>query len=270
MTSFRKIRNICFPGLQFIIIFSTLAYFVHTYFTASYASRFRYAEQRQGSIKSDYIFSVLGWQYPSNGDVLQERSVAFNKRGMYARGFHLLDSAVQMDPISHLGYRGWIKLHMLRDYEGALLDFSRLDSLTENHVDYPMSENIHFLKAICYDKLGNYEASLMCFDQAAESSYTGFVDYKINLYKAIVLFQHNNEAEATSLLLAVLKEYPKSSEASYFLAKIYQHGNQPEDAARYANQARNYYKQGYRLKNAYNEMPYEIYLEDIDLLISSL
>ncbi|MFD2969275.1 tetratricopeptide repeat protein [Sphingobacterium bambusae] len=266
MISFRTVVKIFLVGLQIVVISSSLAYFIYHYFAGSYSHRFHYAELRQGSLKSDFIFSILGMQYPNNADVLHERSVAFNKRGMYARGFQLLDSAVHIDPASHLGYRGWIKLHMLRDYKGALRDFLRQDALTADHVDYPMSENIHFLKAICYDKLGDHETALTCFDTARTSSMDGFVDYKIDLYKAIVLFQNNRETNAAAIFRQVLEQYPKCSEAYYYLARIYKHSNRKDEAATCASLARAYYLQGYKLKNAYNEMPYEIYLEDINLL----
>ena len=199
MTSFRKTCRIVFIGVQLVVICSTLPFFIYNYFTGSYAYRFRYAELRQGTLKSDFIFSILGSQFPNNANVLHERSVAFNKRGIYTRGFQLLDSAVSIDPISHLGYRGYIKLYMLRDYTGALQDFVKLDPLTKNHVDYPMSENIHFLMAISYDKIGNFDAALKNFDIARTSSLEGFIDYKINLYEAIVLFQNHRFADAIPL-----------------------------------------------------------------------
>ena len=99
--------------------------------------RFKIAEYSQGSYFSQTMFEILKFQHSDYSKVYVEQSVAFNKRGEYAKGFDLLDKGVELDPELHLGYRGWIKLRKLRDYEGALNDFNRLDSLTPKFVDAP-------------------------------------------------------------------------------------------------------------------------------------
>jgi tetratricopeptide (TPR) repeat protein len=79
-----------------------------------------------------------------NSDAWMERSVAFNKAGDFEKGFEYLNKAVELDPKLHLGYRGWIRLRKMRDYDKALQDFNILDSLTPNFVDAPWGEDIDF------------------------------------------------------------------------------------------------------------------------------
>src|SRR5690606_35142215 len=94
-----------------------------------------------------------------NSDAWMERSVSFNKAGDFHKGFEYLDKAVELDPKLHLGYRGWIRLRKMRDYDKALADFDRLDSLTPNFVD----ANIDFLRGECYFGKKDYPKAIEMF-----------------------------------------------------------------------------------------------------------
>ncbi|MGO1243451.1 MAG: tetratricopeptide repeat protein [Sphingobacterium sp.] len=253
--------------IKVVLIIYLLFPYIRNYIISSEQYRFRYAESRQGTLESDFIFAGLINKSPTNSNYYLERSVAFNKRGMFQRGFIFLNKAVQLDAVSHLGYRGWIKLYKIRDYQGALDDFNRLDSLTKAHVEYPMSENIHFLKAICLYKLGRNDESLHEFELAELTSLDGFVDYKIKLYRAIVAYYMGKLTLSESLLNDVIKEYPQSSDANFYLSKIYDKNKHPDLAREYVDYARKYYLEGYVLKDIYNELPFELYLEDIEKML---
>lgn len=226
--------------------------------------QFKYAELNQGSLKSDLIFSYLTYRFPDNCEYYRERSVAYNKRGLYHQAFTYLDKAVQLKPVSHLGYRGWIKLYKIRDYQGALNDFIKLDSLTVLHIDYPMSENIHMLKAICLFKLNKRSEALKEFDSAVKTTAKNARDYKINLYYAIALFEIGDLDESLKLINQVLEDYPKSSDANYYLGKVLYEQKKYSAASIYLKKAKDFFLSGNVLKDTYNELPFEIYMEDID------
>lgn len=228
--------------------------------------QYNYAEKQQGTLKSDLIFSNLIYRFPNNSEYYRERSVAYNKRGMFHRGFSFLDKAVKLEPISHLGYRGWIKLFKVRDYQGALNDFIRLDSLTKDHVDYPMSDNIHFLKGLCFLKLNNRIAAYREFETAVETSPKDFLDYKVNLYYAISKFEDGDLNTSFKLLDKVLVEYPNSCDAHYYLSKVFYQRQDFITATFHLNKAKDLFLSGNVLKDIYNELPFEIYMEDIDNL----
>lgn len=267
MKSFKLIKSWIILIIKVALIIYLLSPCVRNYIISSEQYRFAYAENRQGTLESDFIFAGLINKSPNNSNYYLERSVAFNKRGMFQRGFIFLNKAVQLDPISHLGYRGWIKLYKIRDYQGALNDFNKVDSLTSTHVDYPMSENIHFLKAICLYKLGCNDESLHEFELAELSSIDGFVDYKINLYQAIVAYNCGKLSLSETLLNEVVKEYPKSADANFYLSKIYNKYRRPGLMRKHSVYARQYYLEGHVLKDIYNELPFEIYLEDIEEML---
>ena len=75
--------------------------------------------------KSDFFVNVHDYETAieydqDNSDAWMERSVSFNKAGDFKKGFEYLDKAVELEPESHLGYRGWIRLRKMRDYDKAL------------------------------------------------------------------------------------------------------------------------------------------------------
>ncbi|MBG7610769.1 tetratricopeptide repeat protein, partial [Polaribacter sp. BAL334] len=99
----------------------------------------------------------------NNSDAWMERSVSYNKSGDFKQGFEYLNKAVELNPTSHLGYRAWIRLRKIRDYDKALADFDRLDSLTPNFVDAPWGENIDFLRGECYFGIKDYRKAIDLF-----------------------------------------------------------------------------------------------------------
>lgn len=264
MKSFKAIGSWIILVVKIILIINLLFPYVRHYIIGSEHYRFAYAESRQGTLESDFIFAGLINKSPNDSKYYLERSVAFNKRGMFQRGFMFLNKAVQLDSVSHLGYRGWIQLYKIRNYQSALDDFNKLDSLTKTNVDYPMSENIHFLKAICLYKLGRIDESFNEFELAERTSLDGFVDYKIKLYQAIIAYNIGNLALSESRLKDVIKEYPQSSDANFYLSKIYEKNDRLDLVRKHLDDAKKYYLEGHVLKDVYNELPFELYLEDIE------
>ena len=115
--------KIFFKILKYIISVLLLVYMVglaYLLFLSPKEVRFNFASHLQGEYISQKVFDILIYQYPDYSDAYFEKSVPFNKRGDYAKGFELLDKAVELDPDIHLGYRGYMKLRFLRDYDAAL------------------------------------------------------------------------------------------------------------------------------------------------------
>ncbi|MDF0705736.1 hypothetical protein [Flagellimonas okinawensis] len=118
--------------------------------------RFNIAAGVQGNGLSQAMFEILNWQHPKYSEAFFERSVPFNKNGDYATGFYYLNHAVELNPLEHLGYRGYMKLRFLRNYKAALADFDRLDAMTPDVVDAPWGEDIDFLRGEAYYGMGKY------------------------------------------------------------------------------------------------------------------
>src|SRR5262245_41232077 len=68
---------------------------------------------------------------PGYAEAWHEFSVPFLKRGDFFTWRKYMDKAVELKPRAWLGTHGWCRFKFLKDYEGALEDLKRYDTLTE-------------------------------------------------------------------------------------------------------------------------------------------
>ena len=223
--------------------------------------RFDFAAHMQGVHLSQSMFEILKFQDPLNSEIYFEQSVPFNKRGDYQRGFELLDKAVQYNPRDYLGYRGYMKLRFLRDFDGAIKDFDALDKMTPNVIDSPWGEDIDFVRGEAYYGLGKYQKAIEHFNKTIENQgeewaeiqsyvYLGLSQHKLgNLNKAIIAY---NRAIHQSIYVC---------EAHLGLAIVYKEIGDTEKAKEHVLKAEQYFK--YKRTDPYNEFLNEIYKFEI-------
>ena len=222
----------------------------------------------QGVGFSQSMFAILNWQHPDYSDAFFERSVPFNKRGEYHTGFYYLNKAVDLEPKKHLGYRGYMKLRFLRDYEGALKDLDRLDSLTPKVVDAPWGENIDFLRGECHYGLGNYAKALEYFNLSVENQGADWADIQTIVYQGLCYYELANYANAKASFEDALSQYDKTPEAHFGLGRtLLQMGDTIN-----ARKALNATKVNIALKrdDHYKEFLNEIYLVDIQKQLDNI
>ena len=259
-------RVIIFIKLVLIGIFS---YFIfkkaHPFFFLEKEKRFKIAESYQGSYVSQAMFNILTYQYPNYSDAYFEQSVAFNKRGDYEKGFKLLNQAVELDPKLHLGYRGWLKLHKIKDYEGCIIDLHKLDSLTPNFVDAPWGDNIHHVLGLAYKGLKNYESALNEFDKNIETeSDSSWVNPNTFLYKGIIFNELGEYDKAILNFNACLDNNDNFSVDAFFHKGIsFKKLNMLDSAKVNFKKSMKLFNDGYKMKDVYNEVQDELYLTDI-------
>ncbi|MBK6266139.1 tetratricopeptide repeat protein [Marivirga sp. S37H4] len=223
--------------------------------------RFKMAGNMQGSLLSQTMFEILKSQYPDYSDVYFEQSVAFNKYGNHARGFELLDQAVELDPEMHLGYRGYMKLRFLRDFNGALKDFNRLDSLTPNFVDAPWGEGIDFLRGECYFGKKDYPKAIEMFNRNIEHHKEDWADIHSFVYLGLCEYELGNYEKAISEFKRALKQSEYTPESYFGMAKVYQKLGEIEKANENISKAEKFIH--YKRENEYNEYLSEIYLWEL-------
>lgn len=250
--------------LSFAFTISTLL-IIYFFLLSSKSKRFSFAEHFQGSFLSQTMFDILIFQNPEDSNSYFEKSVAFNKRGDYEKGFNLLDKAVELDPKLHLGYRGWLKLIKIKDYKGSISDLRKLDSLTLNFTDYPWSENIYYLIGLSYKGLKLYDEALIEFEKAINSvKDSSSINHNLFLYKGIILKKQKKYNKALNHFTFCLKScYYKSPEAYYQKGLVFNKINQPDSAKVNFKKSLTLFEQGYALKDYYNEVQDELYLSDI-------
>ncbi len=230
--------------------------------------RFKMAGSMQGYGLSQAMFAILNWQHPDYAAAFFERSVPFNKRGDYAIGFYYLNKAVEINPLENLGYRGYMKLRFLRDYNAALKDFEKLDAMTPNVVDAPWGEDIDFLRGECYYGLKDYPKALEHFEQSVINQGADWVDVQAFVYQGLCHNEMGNYDDAIVSFENGLEQYETTCEAYFGLAKTYMQMGDTVKAKDYLKKAQETIE--YKRKDPYKEYLNEIYQEDIDRLFVAL
>ena len=244
-----------------VLLFSYSLCFILLIFVMPKEERFSFAGNMQGMYLSQTMFNFLTWQHPDYAKAYFEQSVALNKRGEYAEGFRLLNKAVELDPKSHLGYRGYIKLRFLRDYENALADFNRLDRLTPNFVDAPWGEDIDFLRGEAYFGKGDFRNAISAFSRSVENQGEDWADVQTFVYLGLSEYEFGNYEQAITEFHRALEQADATPEAHLGLAKAYQQLDNLEKAKEHVLKAEDNLK--YKRDDAYKEFLNEIYLQDI-------
>ncbi|WP_297798574.1 tetratricopeptide repeat protein [uncultured Eudoraea sp.] len=196
-----------------------------------------------------------------NSNAWMERSAPINKSGDFEKGFEYLNKAVELDPTSHLGYRGWIRLRKLRDYDKALIDFNHLDSLTPNVVDAPWGEDIDFLRGECYFGKKDYKKAIELFNRNIKNQKEDWADIHTFVYLGLCEYEQGNYKKSVSEFQRALKQSEYVPESYFGIAKAYQKLGQIDLAKENLRKAENsmYYKRD----DIYNEFLNEIYPSDL-------
>ena len=257
MNNFLKILKIVLSVLLLIYIVGL----VYLLFLSPKEKRFDFAAHLQGEYLSQKMFDILIYQYPDYSDAYFEKSVPFNKRGDYAKGFKILNKAIEIDEDVHLGYRGYLKLRFLRNYDAALKDFNRLDSLTPNFVDAPWGEDIDFLRGECYFGKKKYQQAIEFFNLNVKNHKEDWVDLQTFVYLGICEHELGNMESAIVEFQRALNQSDKTCEAHFYLAKIYQEKGDLEKANEHILEAEASIE--YKRDDPYKEFLNEIYLNEI-------
>ncbi|WP_300674128.1 hypothetical protein [Soonwooa sp.] len=195
----------------------------------------------------------------------REKSVAYTKSGDFITWKTLMDKAVKYDEKSNLGYRGWIKYQFFKDYKGAIEDFEKLESLTDN-IGYSQNGDYHltFAKAFCYSALGDKKKAIAIMEkQISESNYNvGFYDY----YQLGVTYFQIKDFKNARLAFEKQLKVRELAENYFYLAKLSKLEALPQSYESNKNLAIEAYKNGNFMKDGYTHHFNKVYSESIESL----
>jgi len=202
-------------------------------------------------------------RYPNTHTAYMNRSVAYNKTGEHATGFAILNNAVQLAPTQYLGYRAFVKLYMMHDYEGALQDCLRLDSLTSYAKPGVWGEDMDMVIGLCYLQLNDFQKARLRFTNSIKT-VTKEVGKEWNaprvfLYLGITLMKQKEFSQAIQVLDELLQLNPNYSEAYYYKAHCYRSLKDLKNAEATLEKCQQVFKKYKADKNPYFELPYQIY-----------
>lgn len=187
---------------------------------------------------------------PKNPDFWREAGIPFLKRGMAHEFYAPYQKAVELNAEQWQGWRGYIYLYFYRDYQRALTDFIEVDATTPDFVDYPQSQSVYFMRAICYLKMNDYDNAIKYMDMhIAEELKTvseDYLDTRNFLFKGIALYKKGdiNQA-ATSFKRGLKNADDKSADLWYWLGKMYLEQNEKQLALDAFKNAQKQYDAGY-------------------------
>lgn len=220
----------------------------------------------QGSKESQFYFDLSIQSDNTFSYSYFEKSVPYNKRGDYSKGFELLNKAVELNPKMHLGYRGWLRFVKLKDYYGCISDLETLLKLTPNK-KIAWGNNIQFLLAQSYYSIGQTNIALVNINIAINQNPNEELHYYIKGLIDFRLQNSENACESFSKCTSLNKDFV---EAFLYLGKLKSKICLKKDAIYFFKKAKNLYLKGYKYKNNYNEVINEIYLSDIKIELTKL
>ncbi|WP_313567143.1 tetratricopeptide repeat protein [Empedobacter sp.] len=261
-----KTWRIIFGTIKLIIaipIFIYCLFCFYLYFFSPLKTKFDLAAGPQGSYYSAYMLDYLIKTNPKNEKILWESSVAYNKAGENEEGMRRLKKVIEMNPRDYLGYSGWIKQTRLRDYENSLIDFHRLDKLS-NVVEYPWGENIYYLTGLSYQGLGNYDSAIVYYDKFIASEKNPDNIYpRMYTYRGKIEADRKNYSKALDFYNKTIGLDKNIAEAYYYKAETFRLTNQKDSAKINYNKSLDLIRNNYKNQDAYDEVFLEIYDTEI-------
>ena len=217
----------------------------------------------QGTMENDLYYKLFLDKYPNTQEAYMSRSVSYNKRGDNAVAFAMLNKAVELNPIQNLGYRAFVKLYMMHDYDGALNDCLQLDSLASNSKPAVWGEDMDQVIGLCYLQINDYKNAKLYLNNSI-SRITKRNGKKWNsprtfLYLGISLLKDKLYKQAIEVFDELIGLNPNYSEAYYYKAKSYYEQSDVINAKNSLQECKRKFEKYGIEKNAYFEMPYQIY-----------
>lgn len=222
-------------------------------------------EAAQGSKVSQLQFDKAIELCPDFDYAYFEKSVPYLKRGDFVTWKKLIDRAVELNPVGHLGYRAWCRYQFVRDYYGAIKDFEKLDSLISYDIGYSINGDYHLniAKALCYKAIGEKTKAIKIIeDQLALKGYTPMIyDY---LHLGVLKMEVDDTDGAIEYLNKSISFNDYLAEPYYYLGMIYKEQNLTKEYKMNMEKARAYYLKGYKRFDPYTHPIDKVYLAEIE------
>ncbi len=227
----------------------------------------------QGSARSQQYLDSAIMLCPTFAKAWHEKSVPYLKRGDYATWMGLMDKAVDLAPDLYLDIRGWCKIKFLHDYEGGLADLQRYDTLVTGSPKMVGDFNVYTWMGLAKVGLRDSTAALAYFDKTIDEAiahlgaeWVGNYDY---LYRGILKMELKDDEGALADFERQIAHYESLADGHYYKGLILAKMGRRTAARQCFERAKTLFSgEGYHAQDPYVEMPWQIYLEDIDRALS--
>lgn len=196
----------------------------------------------------------------------KEKSVAYLKSGDFITWKKLMDKAVEYAPKDNLGYRAWCRYQFFRDYQGAINDIEKLDSLIDYDPGYYANGDYHLniTKAICYSALNQKTKAIDIIETQLKQK-----DYQVGLFDYYQLGVTYFEVKNYQLAFICFEKQAginELAENEYYKCRIYKLQNKQGEYLKCKQLALKLYKENKKLFDPYthhfNNVYYEMMLKE--------
>ena len=194
------------------------------------------------------------------------KSIAYLKSGDFVTWKKLIDKAVEFEPKSHLGYRGWCRYQFFRDYRGAIEDIERL----ENMVDYDIGQSqngtyhLNIARGLCYKGIGKKEKAIEIIEkQIALNEQEDFLGPHDYLHLGVLYLETGKLEKA----LETFKKQSNQNELAdnrFYLALTYKALKRPNQFKTAIKEAKALYLNGKKMSDPYTNPMDKVYLDKIE------
>jgi tetratricopeptide (TPR) repeat protein len=217
----------------------------------------------------DILDSALHY-WPGYAEAWHEKSVPYLKRGDFFTWRKYVDQAVALKPMEYLGVRAWCRFKFLHDFEGAMSDLRKLDTMTQFNPGQSGDGNydLHIVMALCERGSGHYKSAFHYFSIGIDTvlrskgkDWIGLYDY---LHRAVMRIQLKDYAGALSDLDRQIDKYPRFAETYYYRGRIFLLTGQKAAAKKAFERSKLLFiSEGYHFHDPYCVMFDEVSLDDI-------
>lgn len=224
----------------------------------------------QGSRESQLSFDKALALCPAFDYAYFEKAVPYLKRGEFVTWKLLIDKAVELNPTGRLGYRGWCRYQFLRDYEGAIADFEKLQSYFPDDIGYSQNGDYHLMiaMALCYKALGQKQRAIEIIEaQLQQSNYSPMLYDYLHLGVSKLELQDYAGAIAALGKSIVLNDY--LADNYYYLALAYRGLGNSQLFTENMLKALAFYQQGRVRRDPYTHPMDKVFLSDIETALAA-
>jgi tetratricopeptide (TPR) repeat protein len=165
---------------------------------------------------------------------------------------------------AYLKSRGWCRYQFFRDYDGAIKDLEKLDSLANYDIGYSQNGHYHLniAKGMCYSAIGQKQKAIEIFQsQINTPNYeAGLFDY----YQLGVTYFEVKDYQNALICFEKQAKINPLAETEYYRGKIYKILKNQIEADKYKELAVKLYKENKNLFDPYTHHFNKVYLTEIE------
>lgn len=226
---------------------------------------------RGKDVEGNFLLKFANDHYlEKNAALYHMMSVQNTKNGNYNLAVEHLDSAATYSSEIY-GYYGWVMLYYYRDYERALTYLNLFDELTPNFTDFPIGENIHYLRGLACLQLMDFQQASKWLEryiqEEKEKGKLDWIDYAVYYYLGIAYENLSRKKDAIAQYNMAIDGQKKFPEATYRLALNSSNKRSKERLLQLALQQLN---DGFGLTDVYVERFHAVYPQEIMEVLKSL